>query len=61
MKHLMKKIAIVALVVAVAVAGYMAYEHYYGSKKENVKVQLLNFGTSDGSYDRGYRDAQRGY
>jgi uncharacterized membrane protein YebE (DUF533 family) len=59
MKHLMKKIAMVVLVVAIAAAGYMAYQHYYGSNKEDVKVQFLNFGTDgyNGSYNQGYHDA----
>jgi len=38
MKHLMKHIAMVALVVALAAGGYMAYQHYYGAKEE-VKIQ----------------------
>jgi len=60
MKHLMKHIAMVALVVALAAGGYMAYQHYSAGKDE-VKVQLLDnlFGTSDSRYSQGYNDAMR--
>ena len=67
MKNVMKHIAMIALVIALAAGGYMAYQHYYGAKEE-VKVQFLNFGGEyDGyhgphrnsSYNRGYADGMR--
>ena len=59
MKHLMKHVAMVAVVVALAVGAYMAYQHY-SAKNEDVKVQLFNSYPSDGgSYRQGYNDAMR--
>ena len=40
MKNVMKHIAMVALVVALAAGGYMAYQHYYSAKSE-VKIQNI--------------------
>ena len=60
MKNLMRHIAMVALVVALAAGGYMAYQHYFATHNE-VEVQLLNNlfgGNNSGSYDEGY---DRGY
>lgn len=70
MQHLIKKLVIAAIVIALAYVGYMAIQRYYAGKQEDVKVQFLNFGTDDGyyndgyhhghhssSYDRGYDDA----
>jgi hypothetical protein len=48
MKH-MKQIAIIAIVIVTAAAGYMAYQRYYANH-DNVKVQFLNFG---GTYEDG--------
>jgi uncharacterized membrane protein YebE (DUF533 family) len=40
MKHLMKKLAMVALIVVVAAAGYMAYQRYQSNHHEdNVRIQ----------------------
>ena len=38
MKHVMKHIAMVSLVVALAAGGYMAYQHYFAAHNE-VEVQ----------------------
>jgi len=55
MKHVMKHIAMVALVVALAAGGYIAYQHYFVAQ-DDVKVQLFNIGTNSGSYDEGYNN-----
>ena len=43
MKHVMKHIAIVALVVALAAGGYIAYQHYFAAQDE-VKIQKKCYG-----------------
>ena len=61
MQHLIKKVVMAAIVIALAYVGYMAIQRYYGSKKEDVKVQFLNFG---GTYEDGYNhssDYRKGY
>ena len=40
MKHLIKKIVIAAIVIALACVGYMAIQRYYASPKEDVKIQV---------------------
>ncbi len=58
MKH-MKQIVMGLMLIGLAVAGYMAYQRYYAPQADDVKVQLLNFGTSNGSYEQGYHDGMR--
>jgi len=59
MNHMRKHFAMIVVALVVIAAGYMAYQRYYGDRQD-VQVQLLNFGTeSNSSYNQGYRDGLR--